>query len=133
MGLIDKKKEIESKAVPNPGVNTKRKFNNVNFDIIKSPVDIPKYSGRKPFYEQVPVLDGPHPERFVPFNSIPDVNSKYKFPQVPNFENYSYRVNPEKELKEADRAQIAIQPNKDYVMKSLTLGFTDFKMQQSRL
>ena len=104
MSLLEKKKLIEAKAKPNPGVNKKREFNDVKLDIIKNPVDIPKYSGRKPFYEQVPVFDGPHEERFVAFNSIPDVNSKYKFSNVPNFENYSYRNNPQKELKEADKA-----------------------------
>jgi len=80
MDLVDKKREAEAFKHPCPGINKKREFINVNYDLIKCPVDIEKQSPRKPFYEQVPRLDGPHPKRFNPFNDMPDVNSKYKFP-----------------------------------------------------
>jgi len=50
MGLKEKKKAAEAFAHPQPGVNTKREFINVNYDLIKSPVNIEKTSARIPFY-----------------------------------------------------------------------------------
>jgi hypothetical protein len=63
-----------------------------------------KTSTRKPVHEQVPRLEGPHPKRFNPFNDMSEVNSKYKFPQAPNFENYSFREDLKKDRDAADRA-----------------------------
>lgn len=80
MGLIEKKRAAEAFAQPNPGSNTKRNFINVNYDFVKSPVDFERTSERKPFYEQVPRLDGPHDQRFNPFNNMPKINSKYLCP-----------------------------------------------------
>ena len=48
---------------------------------------------------------------------------------VPNFDNYSWRGQPKKDIEDANRAQVAIYPNKEYNLRSLTLGFHDFDKQ----
>lgn len=80
---------------------------------------------RTPFYEQNKRTDIPE-SRFVAFNCFPSIASKHRSVHAPDFEGYSLRDNPAAMKKAADKAQIAINANKEYVMKPLTLGNHEF-------
>ena len=133
--IMAEKKRIETKFHPQPGVNTKRRFPNSSVDVNYSPVDIEKYSRRKPFYEQVPHLEVSPDSRFEPFNCFPDIASKYSsIPKnaAPLFDNYSSRRVKKFEPEKQNQAQVQLDPNKEYVMYPLTLGFNDFDKHLTR-
>ena len=89
---------------------------------------IDKYSSRIPLHEQIPKLAGPTEARFNTFECFPKIASKYssKIGKVPLFKNYSSRSNAVKEKRDADDAQVIVNANKEYPLRSLTLGMINF-------
>lgn len=45
---------------------------------------------------------------------------------APKFDNYSSRLDPKKDQAIADQQQVNLEPNREYVLRSLTLGMIDF-------
>jgi hypothetical protein len=73
-------------------------------------------------------LKGPHDQRFVAFNDMPEGNSKYRAQQSSDFQSGSGRTKPVGfPFKEEVYSEIPdYSPNKDFVLRSTTIGHHGF-------
>jgi len=69
-------------------------------------------------------LKGPHDERFVAFNDIPEGNSKYRTQKSTNFHSGPGRTRPVGPPANTDIPDYS--PNKDFVLRSTTIGHHGF-------